>query len=94
MFPTEVGGQPAAVAYRRDGHDGTYRAFGVILLTGGGSQLTGIDVFVDPRLVALFGFPATAGVFPGSADAGGPAIPSGGARRHNRVEAACRARPS
>ncbi|MFI0480528.1 RNA polymerase subunit sigma-70 [Actinomadura sp. 9N215] len=66
MIPTVANGQPAAAAYRRDG-DGTYRAFGLGVLTVTDSGIARILVFGDgPGLVARFGLPS---VQPG---AGGP----------------------
>jgi RNA polymerase sigma-70 factor (ECF subfamily) len=59
MIPTAANGQPAAAAYYRGG-DGTYRAFGLGVLTVTEAGIARILVFGDgPGLVARFGLPAT-----------------------------------
>jgi RNA polymerase sigma-70 factor, ECF subfamily len=59
MAPTIANGQPAAVAYQRD-PDGTYRAFGIGVLTVTPSGIARITVFGGgPEVVAGFGFPAS-----------------------------------
>lgn len=58
MIPTAANGQPAAAAYYR-GADGTYRAFGIGVLTVTEAGIARILVFGDgPGLVARFGLPA------------------------------------
>jgi RNA polymerase sigma-70 factor (ECF subfamily) len=54
MVPTVVNGQPAAAAYLR-GPDGTYRAFGVAVLTTADGGIARITVFGDPALVGRCG---------------------------------------
>jgi RNA polymerase sigma-70 factor (ECF subfamily) len=57
MLPTLANGQPAAAAYYRDGA-GTYRAFGLGVLTVAADGITAITVFGGgPDLVARFGLP-------------------------------------
>ena len=59
MIPTLANGQPAAVAYYRDG-DGTYQAFGLGLLTVTPAGIARITVFGGgPGLAARFGLPPT-----------------------------------
>ncbi len=58
MIPTAANGQPAAAAYHRDG-DGTYRAYGIVVLTVTTIGIARIVVFADPGLFAAFGLPAT-----------------------------------
>jgi RNA polymerase sigma-70 factor, ECF subfamily len=57
MYPTVANGQPAAVAYRRDGADQPYGPFAISVLSTDATHITGITVFTDPNLVDLFGFP-------------------------------------
>jgi RNA polymerase sigma-70 factor (ECF subfamily) len=57
MFPTRANGQPAAVDYYRDG-DGTYHAYGVVVLDTTDAGIARIVSFGDPGLVPLFGFPS------------------------------------
>jgi len=58
MVPTSANGQPAAAAYRRDA-DGTYRAYGVAVLTVATAGIARIVVFGEPGLLARFGLPPT-----------------------------------
>ena len=58
MVPTSANGQPAAAAYRRDA-DGTYRAYGVAVLTVATTGIARIVVFGEPGLLARFGLPPT-----------------------------------
>ncbi|MET8156039.1 sigma-70 family RNA polymerase sigma factor [Sphaerisporangium sp. NPDC005289] len=58
MLPTGANGQPAAVAYTRDGH-GAYQAYGIVVLTVTGAGISQIISFHQPGLVATFGFPPT-----------------------------------
>jgi len=60
MVPTAANGQPAAAAYQR-GADGTYRAFGIVVLTAAATGLARIVVFGDPGLFGRFGLPPTWG---------------------------------
>jgi RNA polymerase sigma-70 factor, ECF subfamily len=56
MVPTAANGQPAAAAYRR-GDDGTYRAYGIVVLTASATGIARIVVFGDPGLFGRFGLP-------------------------------------
>jgi RNA polymerase sigma-70 factor (ECF subfamily) len=58
MVPTAANGQPAVAAYLR-GDDGTYRAFGIGVLTITSTGIARIVAFGQPELVARFGLPAT-----------------------------------
>ena len=58
MIPTAANGQPAAAAYRR-GADGSYRAYGVVVLTVSPTGIARIVVFGDPGLFGRFGLPPT-----------------------------------
>ena len=60
MVPTAANGQPAAAAYQR-GADGTYRAFGIVVLTAAATGIARIVVFGDPGLFGRFGLPPTWG---------------------------------
>jgi RNA polymerase sigma-70 factor (ECF subfamily) len=57
MVATAANGQPAAAAYRRDA-DGTYRAYGIVVLTVTAKNIAGLVVFGDPALFPAFGMPA------------------------------------
>jgi RNA polymerase sigma-70 factor (ECF subfamily) len=57
MVATAANGQPAAAAYRRDA-DGTYRAYGIVVLTVTGRRIARLVVFGDPALFPAFGLPA------------------------------------
>src|SRR5262249_12603321 len=54
MVPTRANRQPALAVYRRDASDGTYRAWGVWVLTLDGDAIAELTAFVDPHLVASF----------------------------------------
>jgi RNA polymerase sigma-70 factor (ECF subfamily) len=56
MLPVAANGQPAAAAYLRDS-DGSYRAYGIVVLTVTTTGIAGIVVFADPGLFASFGLP-------------------------------------
>jgi RNA polymerase sigma-70 factor (ECF subfamily) len=56
MVPTAANGQPAAAAYLR-GADGTYRAYGIVVLTLTATSIAKIVVFADPDLFPAFGLP-------------------------------------
>ena len=58
MLPTAANGQPAAAAYLL-APDGSYRAFGVGVLTVTGGRIVRITAFTDPDLVARFALPAS-----------------------------------
>jgi len=49
-----IAGQPAAVAYTRDAH-GTYRPYGICVLTVTSEGIRRVTSFGEPGLVALFG---------------------------------------
>jgi RNA polymerase sigma-70 factor (ECF subfamily) len=59
MIPVAANGQPALAAYLR-GHDGTYRAHSICVLTTAASRVTRVTSFNDPGLFAAFGLPQTA----------------------------------
>ncbi|MEZ0114260.1 RNA polymerase sigma-70 factor (ECF subfamily) [Catenulispora sp. EB89] len=56
MLPTRANGQPAAVAYLRDGK-GTHRAYGVAVLGVRRDRIERITAFGDAALAGAFGFP-------------------------------------
>jgi RNA polymerase sigma-70 factor (ECF subfamily) len=56
MIPTSANGQPAAAAYRRSG-DGTYLAYGIVVLTATTTGIARLVVFGDPGLFPAFGLP-------------------------------------
>jgi RNA polymerase sigma-70 factor (ECF subfamily) len=56
MVPTAANGQPAAAAYRRAA-DGSYRAYGIVVLTASATGIARIVVFGDPGLFGRFGLP-------------------------------------
>jgi RNA polymerase sigma-70 factor (ECF subfamily) len=58
MVATAANGQPAAAAYQR-GTDGTYRAFGIVVLTASATGIGGLVVFGDPGPFGWFGLPLT-----------------------------------
>jgi RNA polymerase sigma-70 factor (ECF subfamily) len=53
MRPASANGQPAAVAFVRD-QDGTYRPYGVCVLTVTDAGIRRITSFGDPRLISRF----------------------------------------
>jgi RNA polymerase sigma-70 factor (ECF subfamily) len=55
MLATSANGQPAAAAYTRD-RDGSYRAYGICVLTVADAGIRRLTSFGDPRLVTAFGF--------------------------------------
>ncbi|CAG6395077.1 ECF RNA polymerase sigma factor SigG [Actinacidiphila cocklensis] len=59
MLPTSANGQPATVAYTRD-RNGTYQAYGIVVLTVTSTGISRICSFHQPSLVTTFGFPPTA----------------------------------
>ena len=56
MLPVAANGQPAAAAYLRDS-DGSYRAYGIVVLTVTTTGIARIVVFADTGLFAWFGLP-------------------------------------
>jgi RNA polymerase sigma-70 factor, ECF subfamily len=78
MVPTAANGQPAAAAYRRDG-GGTYRGYGIVVLTTAGTGIAAITGFADQALLARFGLPPVHLEGGGSVRRCGP-----GRRRHPR----------
>ena len=66
MIPTSANGQPAAGAYYRAA-DGSYRAFGLGVLTATGTGISHIHVFGGgPDLLAAFGLPGHLGSHTGT----------------------------
>jgi RNA polymerase sigma-70 factor, ECF subfamily len=57
MIPTVANGQPAAAVYHRD-PAGALRADGLVVLAPTAAGVARVVKFHDPRLVAVFGFPA------------------------------------
>jgi RNA polymerase sigma-70 factor, ECF subfamily len=55
MLATSANGQSAAAAYTRDEH-GTYRPYGICVLTVTSTGIRRVRSFGEPGLVALFGF--------------------------------------
>ena len=56
MLATSANGQPAAADYVR-GEDGTYRPYGIVVLTVTSEGISRIVSFGDPGLLPVFGFP-------------------------------------
>ena len=56
LTPTRANGRPAVVAQRRAA-DGRLAPHGVLVLEVGGDRSVGIDAFINPSLLPLFGFP-------------------------------------
>jgi RNA polymerase sigma-70 factor (ECF subfamily) len=57
LIPTVANGQPATVAYHRSGSEEQFTPFGLGVLTVDERHITVLTTFVDPHLVARFGFP-------------------------------------
>jgi RNA polymerase sigma-70 factor (ECF subfamily) len=57
LIPAVANGQPAFAVYRR-AEDGTYRAYGVQVLTLRESRVAGIVAFIGPGLLPAFGLPS------------------------------------
>jgi len=76
MIATAANGQPALAGYRR-GQDGVRRAYVVQVLTLREGRVARIDAFLDPRLFAAFGLPATLpeGAAPEGAAPDAPGVP-------------------
>jgi RNA polymerase sigma-70 factor (ECF subfamily) len=58
MYPTSANGQPAAVAYRREGPDRPHTPFAIAVLATDAHHITAITVFTDPAVFERFGYPA------------------------------------
>jgi len=56
MLPTAANGQPAAAGYRRQ-PDGTYAAYGIVVLDITDAGVVGVTSFGDPTLVERAGLP-------------------------------------
>jgi RNA polymerase sigma-70 factor (ECF subfamily) len=56
LSSTRANSQPAFASYLRDA-SGTYRAFGIQVLTFDGDQIADLTTFVNPALVPRFGLP-------------------------------------
>jgi RNA polymerase sigma-70 factor (ECF subfamily) len=56
LLPTRANRQPAYAAWQR-GPDGIYQAYAVLVLALSTSGIAHITAFLDPELVAVFGFP-------------------------------------
>jgi RNA polymerase sigma-70 factor, ECF subfamily len=59
MLATSANGQPAAAVFVRDPH-GSYRPYGICVLTVTSGGIRKISSFGDPRLITVFGFAADA----------------------------------
>ncbi len=60
LRPARANGQPAFATYER-GADGAYRAHAVQVLTVTPGGVARLDIFLDPGLFRVFGFPAQPG---------------------------------
>jgi RNA polymerase sigma-70 factor (ECF subfamily) len=58
MLPVAANGQPGAAAYHRE-PDGSYRAYGIVVLTATLTGIAGLVVFGDPGLFRWFGLPSS-----------------------------------
>src|SRR5215831_13471256 len=58
MLAVAANGQPAAAAYHRQ-PDGSYRAYGIVVLTTTATGIARLVVFADPGLFSWFGLPQT-----------------------------------
>ena len=58
MLAVAANGQPAAAAYHREA-DGSYRAYGIVVLTVTATGIARLVVFADPGLFRLFDLPQT-----------------------------------
>jgi len=58
MLAVAANGQPAAAAYHRE-PDGSYRAYGIVVLTTTVTGIARLVVFADPGLFGRFGLPQT-----------------------------------
>ena len=58
MLAVAANGQPAAAAYHRE-PDGSYRAYGIVVLTPTTTGIARLVVFADPGLFDRFGLPQT-----------------------------------
>ncbi|HEY2638651.1 MAG TPA: sigma-70 family RNA polymerase sigma factor [Streptosporangiaceae bacterium] len=56
MLAIAANGQPAAAAYHR-GPDGSYHAYGIVVVTATVTGIAGLVVFADPGLFRWFGLP-------------------------------------
>ena len=59
LVPTRANRQPAVAAYLREGDEGPYRAFMVIVLAIEGDAIASLVHFRDPGLFERFGLPPT-----------------------------------
>jgi RNA polymerase sigma-70 factor, ECF subfamily len=59
LTPTRANGRPAVVAQRLTA-DGGVRPHGILVLEISSEAIVGIDAFINPTLLPLFGFPAEA----------------------------------
>jgi len=59
LVPTRANRQPAVAAYLREGDDGVYRAYMVIVLAIEGDAIASLVRFRDPDLFERFGLPTT-----------------------------------
>jgi RNA polymerase sigma-70 factor, ECF subfamily len=59
LMPTRANGRPAVAVHRRSHDDATLEPHGILVLEIAHDRIAGIDAFIDPALLELFGFPAT-----------------------------------
>ena len=59
LVPTRANGQPAFACYLRDPHAPIAHAYGLMVLTLGGGQITAITGFPDTSVFRSFGLPRT-----------------------------------
>jgi RNA polymerase sigma-70 factor (ECF subfamily) len=62
VYPTRANGQPAVALYRADEATGSYRAFGIQVITLDATlrdqlQIASVTAFLGEELVTSFGFP-------------------------------------
>jgi hypothetical protein len=60
MLAVAANGQPAAAAYHRE-PDGSYHAYGIVVLTATVTGIARLVVFADPGLFRWFGLPQIRG---------------------------------
>ena len=59
VVTTRANGQPALAVYRRSEDEETFVAWGIWVLTVDGDAIAEVTAFLNPTLLAVFGFPET-----------------------------------
>ncbi len=59
LVPTRANRQPAVAVYYRDGDEGAYRAYAVMVVAIEGEAIASLVRFADPDLFGRFGLPTT-----------------------------------